>query len=494
MNALDTTEQKVSAPLDNERGAGDTLLARFGRWWGRKGEADADATGEGKAVHKAEASAAPVLSPRVQRRQREQLRQCFDARLTDGAANSAAQAWRQEYEAADEPMRQAMLGVLAEVAAPASETAKGDKADKAATSALASGGTGASGASLSQALSNARIRFFKRLAALHGHHGNSVCGLHFLIHLRADMLRWHKRVSGLRALDEDLEALFSNWFDVGLLELQPITWDSPASLLEKLIRYEAVHEIASWTDLRNRLDSDRRCYAFFHPRMPREPLIFVEVAFVPDMSANVQTLLDEAAPLEDLRRVKWAIFYSISNTQPGLRGVSFGNFLLKRVIEELQREFPKLKQFATLSPIPGFADWLRKQQGEAVTTMLGEKRVARWSERHGDAPADGAAWLAALTPDSQDAVLRECALALAAHYLVREQKDGLPADAVARFHLGNGACVERLNWGADLSRKGRTQSCGMMVNYLYVPDALDDNLARLGAGNPRVSRAVGKLL
>ncbi|REF02813.1 malonyl-CoA decarboxylase domain-containing protein [Cupriavidus plantarum] len=475
---LDTTEQKVSAPLENER-AGDTLLARFGRWWGRKGDdVNEGAPSAAATAATAQLSALPVLSARVQRRHREQLRQCFDARLTDGAANTAAQAWRQEYETAPEPVRQAMLEVLAEVAASGSDAAA----------------THASPSSLSQALSNARIRFFKRLAALHGQHGGSACGLHFLIHLRADMLRWHKRIPGLRVLDDDLEALFSNWFDVGLLELQPITWDSPASLLEKLIRYEAVHEISSWTDLRNRLDSDRRCYAFFHPRMPREPLIFVEVAFVPEMAANVQALLDEAAPLEDLRRVKWAIFYSISNTQAGLRGVSFGNFLLKRVIEELQREFPKLKQFATLSPIPGFADWLRRQDAAAIAGVLGEKRVARWTERHGDAPADGAAWLAALAPDSTDAAIRDTALTLAAHYLVREQKDGLPADAVARFHLGNGACVERLNWGADLSRKGRAQGCGMMVNYLYAPDALDDNLARLGAGNPRVSRAVGKLL
>ncbi len=380
-----------------------------------------------------------------------------------------------------------MLEVLAEVAGSTGAEEGAAAADKSGKSAR--GGSG-----LSQALSNARIRFFKRLAALHGQSGGSACGLHFLIRLRADMLRWQRRIPGLRVLDEDLEALFSNWFDVGLLELQPITWDSPASLLEKLIRYEAVHEISSWTDLRNRLDSDRRCYAFFHPRIPREPLIFVEVAFVPEMAANVQTLLDEAAPLEDLRRVKWAIFYSISNTQAGLRGVSFGNFLLKRVIEELQREFPKVRQFATLSPIPGFADWLRKQDGTAVAGALGEKRLARWQERHGPAPANGAGWLEALPADSQDAVVRDTALSLAAHYLVRERSQSLPADPVARFHLGNGACVERLNWGADLSRKGRAQACGMMVNYLYAPEALDDNLTRLGEGNPRISRSVGKLL
>jgi malonyl-CoA decarboxylase len=480
MSSLDSGDQKISAPLGVSEPPGPRLLSRIGRWWGRKGDGDAVPTPA------KDAEAAP-LPARVARRQREQLRLCLDARLTDSNANAAAQAWQAEYEAADEGMRRGMLEVLAEVAGSTGSAEGAADADKPGKPAR--GGSG-----LSQALSNARIRFFKRLAALHGQRGNSACGLHFLIHLRADMLRWQRRIPGLRVLDEDLEALFSNWFDVGLLELQPITWDSPASLLEKLIRYEAVHEISSWTDLRNRLDSDRRCYAFFHPRIPREPLIFVEVAFVPEMAANVQTLLDEAAPLEDLRRVKWAIFYSISNTQAGLRGVSFGNFLLKRVIEELQREFPKVRQFATLSPIPGFADWLRKQDGTAVATALGAKRLARWQDRHGEAPADGAGWLEALPPDCQDAVVRDTALSLAAHYLVRERNQSFPVDPVARFHLGNGACVERLNWGADLSRKGCTQSCGMMVNYLYAPEALDDNLARLGEGNPRISRAVGKLL
>ncbi|NUO87095.1 MAG: malonyl-CoA decarboxylase, partial [Cupriavidus sp.] len=329
MNSFDTGDQKISAPLGESEPSSSNILSRLGRWWGRKGEGDAKANGDARAATPADGEA--PLPPRVVRRQREQLRLCFDARLTDGAANAAAQAWQAEYEAAGEATRRGMLAVLAEVASNGSEdpAADGDK-----------------GARAGQAQSNARIRFFKRLAALHGQRGNSACGLHFLIQLRADMLRWQRRMPGLRPLDDDLEGLFSNWFDVGLLELQPITWDSPASLLEKLIRYEAVHEIASWTDLRNRLDSDRRCYAFFHPRIPREPLIFVEVAFAPEMAADVHTLLDEAAPLEDLRRVKWAIFYSISNTQAGLRGVSFGNFLLKRVIEEVQREFPKVKQFA----------------------------------------------------------------------------------------------------------------------------------------------------
>lgn len=508
MTSFDTADKTlpadktVSAPLGASETLGDapgaTLLARFGRWWSRRtGEPDA-AGDKGVRDGKARAAGPATLSPRVARRQREQLRLCFDSRLTDGAANAAAQAWRAEYESADEGIRQAMLGVLAEVSnsGTALAGAQGEDPGNGGNAAK----SGRSGSTLTQALSNARIRFFKRLAALHGEGPHSACGLHFVIHLRADMLRWHKRIDGLRALDEDLEALLSNWFDVGLLELQPITWDSPASLLEKLIRYEAVHEIASWADLRNRLDSDRRCYAFFHPRMPREPLIFVEVAFVPEMAADVHTLLDESAPREDLRRFKWAIFYSISNTQAGLRGVSFGNFLLKRVIEELQGEFPKLKQFATLSPIPGFADWLRRQDADTVAKVLGPKCLQRWQARTAadggpqPLPASGAEWLAALPAGSDDALVRDSALALAAHFLVRERNGALPADPVARFHLGNGACVERLNWGADMSAKGRAQSCGMMVNYLYVPEALDDNLARLGAGNPRVSRAVGKLL
>ena len=507
MTSFETGDKTVSAPLGASETLGDarpdaaggTLLARFGRWWNRKGTpAEADAANDGKT----RAAGPATLSTRVQRRQREELRLCFDARLTDGAANAAAQAWRNEYEAADEPTRQAMLTLLAEVA---NSGAQGDGAGEATTAGTTAGEAGKparNGSGLSHALASARIRFFKRLAGLHGPSATSACGLHFIIHLRADMLRWYKKIPGLRVLDEDLEGLLSNWFDVGLLELQPITWDSPASLLEKLIRYEAVHEIASWADLRNRLDSDRRCYAFFHPRIPREPLIFVEVAFVPEMAANVQSLLDEAAPQEDLRRVKWAIFYSISNTQPGLRGVSFGNFLLKRVIEELQREFPKVKQFATLSPIPGFADWLRKQDGDTVAKVLGGKCMQRWSARAPAAgetkppavPATGAEWLAALNASSDDALVRDSGLALAAHFLVHARNGALPADPVARFHLGNGACVERLNWGADLSSKGRAQSCGMMVNYLYVPEALDDNLTKLGEGSPRISRSVAKLL
>jgi malonyl-CoA decarboxylase len=464
----DTADVNMKIPVSVPETSGN-ILARLSKWWTRKDEKSSN-------LANGVASGAATLGAREARRMREQLRRCFDARLTDVAANEAAREWRDRYAAAAADVQLAMLGILADVAAEAgtSDSSRG------------------SGSQLTQALSNARIRFFKRLNGL-----EAGGGLRFLLGLRADMLRARKQFPALKLLDEDLEGLFSNWFDVGLLELRRISWDSPASLLEKLIVYEAVHEIASWADLRNRLDSDRRCYAFFHPRLPQEPLIFVEVAFVPEMAGNVQALLDETAPLEDLSKVRWAIFYSISNTQTGLRGVSFGNFLLKRVVEEIQTEFPKLKQFATLSPIPGFADWLRKQSAENLNEVFSTRALARHRSALGE-DAGGAAWLTWLQSDDADesegAIRQSIGIGVAAHYLAKVRDGDLPADPVARFHLGNGAQMERLNWRADASKKGKAQSCGMMVNYLYELDALDDNLAQLGEGKPRLGRGIARLL
>ncbi|HRE17799.1 MAG TPA: malonyl-CoA decarboxylase family protein, partial [Rhodocyclaceae bacterium] len=201
------------------------------------------------------------------------------------------------------------------------------------------------------AMRSARIRILTQFNALPQ-------GVKFLVDLRVDLLSFLESDPELAALDRELENRLTAWFDVGFLELRRITWQSPAALLEKLIQYEAVHAIRSWTDLKNRLDSDRRCYGFFHPRMPDEPLIFVEVALVNKLADNVQELLDEHAPVFDPKQATTAIFYSISNTQEGLRGVSFGNFLLKRVVDALKRDLPQLKQFATLSPLPGLRRWL----------------------------------------------------------------------------------------------------------------------------------------
>ena len=296
-------------------------------------------------------------------------------------------------------------------------------------------------------------------------------GIAFLVNLRAEMQPHLKADKRLFALDVEMEYMFSTWFDVGFLELQRISWDSPASLVEKLIRYEAVHDIRSWDDVKNRLDSDRRCYGFFHPRLPGEPLIFVEVALINEIAASITPLLDEAAAPADLDRATTAVFYSISNTQAGLRGVSFGDSLIKRVVERLREEFPRLKTFATLSPIPGLRVWLARnapaelQQAWEAATELPEKSPARIALQQ---------W--------------------AARYLAQELQDGKPLDAVARFHLGNGARVERLNWAADPSAKGFKLSYGLMVNYLYDLKKLDKNRATLAQGKVPIAPAIKDLL
>jgi malonyl-CoA decarboxylase len=286
---------------------------------------------------------------------------------------------------------------------------------------------------------------------------------------------------------------------VGFLDLRPINWDSPASLLEKLIRYEAVHDIRSWADLKNRLDSDRRCYAFFHPRLPQEPLIFVEVALMDHLADSITPLLDEAAAAADLGRATTAIFYSISNTQTGLRGVSFGDSLIKRVVETLKHEFPRLKTFATLSPIPGLRSWLVREIPTAWPTLsLAQQTGLAHAVGVSPVPSAVAAALLAVAEGGGSpqavAAVKPWLLALTARYLAREVKQGAPIDPVARFHLGNGARVERINWAADPSPRGRKQSLGLMVNYLYDLDKLDDNRAHLAQGRIAASRAVKSLM
>jgi malonyl-CoA decarboxylase len=312
-------------------------------------------------------------------------------------------------------------------------------------------------AALRGAMRSRRIRIMTQFNAIPQ-------GVKFLVDLRADLLRYLETDRELAVLDRELESRLSAWFDVGFLELQRLTWNSPAALLEKLIEYEAVHEIRSWTDLKNRLDSDRRLYAFFHPRMPAEPLIFVEVALTDHLAGNVQELLDEHAPVFDHRKADTAIFYSISNTQVGLRGVSFGNFLLKRVIDDLKRDFPKLTNFATLSPLPGLASWVRKNPqvlaDAAIELSLDELSTGLWAQ---DA--------------KQRRALRDPLLHLGARYLASaKQGSGAPLDPVSRFHLGNGARIERLNFLADCAPKGFRQSFGLMVNYFYNLDDIEVNL------------------
>lgn len=328
-------------------------------------------------------------------------------------------------------------------------------------------------AALRRALTAPRRRVFTHFSSLPD-------GVKFLVGMRADILRLISQDPALEALDEELGAMLSAWFDVGFLTLRRISWDSPASLLEKLVSYEAVHEIRSWKDLRNRLDSDRRCYAFFHPRMPEEPLIFVEIALVREMAGNIRELLNEKSPTLAPEKADTAIFYSISNTQAGLRGVSFGNFLIKRVVEALRADFPWLKTFATLSPVPVFGKWLRAelarqgdrllgaQERQALAAFAGETPVAEWLQ----STLEGGEWRReeALAKALQRPLMRLCA-----GYLSEERSGAEAYDPVARFHLGNGARIERLNWLGDVSSKGMRQSAGMMVNYLYALDDIESN-------------------
>ena len=290
--------------------------------------------------------------------------------------------------------------------------------------------------------------------------------------VRAELVAMTGNAPALQALDDDLRDLLTSWFDVGFLDLRSMTWDTPAALLEKLIEYEAVHAISSWRDLKNRLAVDRRCYAYFHPHMPDEPLIFVQVALVKGMADNVQRLLDQDAPLEDPEHADNAIFYSISNCQAGLVGISFGSFLIKRVVDALARELPNVKTFATLSPIPGFRDWLDARLATEGDSVLGGPEGSKHLASLAGAET-GPAGLAALLEREnwwQDgaitAVLEPVLMRLAARYLLGG--DGARAlDRVAHFHLANGARIEHLNWLADTSEKGLRESAGMMVNYRY---------------------------
>ena len=308
-------------------------------------------------------------------------------------------------------------------------------------------------------------------------------GMKFLVDLRATLLDRLKGDAYLTALDSDLKALLANWFDIGFLELQRIDWHSPAVLLERLVGYEAVHEIRSWSDLKNRLDSDRRCYALFHPSKPAEPLIFVEVALVRGLAGSVQRLLDKKAPLLDPKEADTAIFYSISNCQRGLAGISFGNYLIKRVVGLLESEYRTLKTFATLSPIPGFRRWLDgKLKAEEAGLVSPEETTALLALAPEPKPANGAAALAALMARrgwAREAgtvkALEPILIRLAARYLLIESRgDKRALDPVAHFHLGNGARIERIMMGADTSDKGVKESATLMVNYVYDPAKIED--------------------
>ncbi|MCI0752858.1 malonyl-CoA decarboxylase [Teichococcus vastitatis] len=309
-----------------------------------------------------------------------------------------------------------------------------------------------------------------------------------LVQLRQELLGELKKHPELKPLDADLQHLFASWFNRGFLELRRIDWDTPAAILEKLIDYEAVHEIMGWQDLRRRLAPDRRCFAFFHRALPGEPLIFVEVALTQGLAGAIQPLL---APQDGSARAEFdtAIFYSISNCQEGLRGVSFGNFLIKQVVEELKAELPEVKRFSTLSPVPGFRRWLKRRldRGGDDLFRAGEEAAilalhipAGAAEEGAGAPAAAAVLDSLATGEwwidpLREAALRPPLLRLAAEYLTRPNTGMGNIDPVARFHLGNGARLERINWLGNTAARGMTESYGVMVNYLYDPDSIEAN-------------------
>ncbi|QEQ98148.1 malonyl-CoA decarboxylase [Neptunomonas concharum] len=313
-------------------------------------------------------------------------------------------------------------------------------------------------------------------------------GIKFLVDMRAQLLSLKSEHPELKPLEEDLKRLLISWFDIGLLQLEQINWHSSAELLEKLIAYEAVHAIKSWDDLKNRLDSDRRCFAFFHPNMPNEPLIFVEVALVKGLADNVQALLDEKAPVLDIEEADTAIFYSISNAQKGLAGISFGNFLIKRVVKELQHDFPQLTQFSTLSPIPGFLRWLSNQSEEELATLPGGKELVEKGKTGKEFNT-----LESLL----DSTLKAPLSSLVAYYLVKAKRknSNTAADPVTHFHLSNGSQIAQLNWLADTSKNGLKQSAGFMVNYLYdLPRIEERSQAYISQGTRSVSSSIKTLI
>ncbi len=456
---------------------------------------------KGYVRHKEEA-----LSPRVLRRTLEELKAIVDPQISAVEGGRRAQGVARWYASAPLEQRRDMWLLMSEqfVADPQiTRQAQARFAAQAGTPDEA-----AAEVHYRRATVSPRRRLLQRISAFPE-------GIRFLVDLRADMLLHLKADKRLQALDVEMEYMFSTWFDVGFLDLKRISWDSPASLIEKLIKYEAVHDIKSWSDVKNRLDSDRRCYGFFHPRLPDDPLIFVEVAFTDGMADCITPLLHESADATDLKKAATAIFYSISNTQSGLRGVGFGDSLIKRVVETLKDEFPKLKHFATLSPIPGFRAWLGKNAGSLLDRLDDKARLQLAAALGGGTqvplPADGKAGLKvdvkADVPATQflsaadnatkldpKSPVRKLMLQCAALYLGRELKDGKPLDPVARFHLGNGARVERLNWAGDPSAKGIKQSCGLMVNYLYDLKRLDKHRALLGQGKIAVSADIEALL
>ena len=380
---------------------------------------------------------------------------CQRLLASDGEASSIALASRAlgMYQRLDAQQRQRFFARLA------SDFAAEPAAIDAAYARYAEQRDNASLEALFEACEPRRQELFRRLNLTSG-------GTVELVRMREDLLGLLREHPELTAIDADFAHLFGSWFNRGFLMLKRIDWHTPASILEKIIRYEAVHEIRDWDDLRRRLDArDRRCFAFFHPAIGDDPLIFVEVALHKGLPARIQPILaGEDAGIDDPEVADTAAFFGISNCQTGLRGISFGNFLIKQVVQELKQELPQLKHFVTLSPVPGFAQWLAERRDDEALPISVRKSLAELEDPdwHRD-------------PERAER-LKSVVKPLAARYLLEEKNArGLPLNPVARFHLGNGAELHRINWLGDVSAKGLRQAAGLMVNYLYVLDDIERN-------------------
>jgi malonyl-CoA decarboxylase len=312
---------------------------------------------------------------------------------------------------------------------------------------------------LARAVEAPRQELFRRINTAPG-------GGATLVRMREDLLHFIQEDEdpALDAVDADLRHLLKVWFNRGFLTLERIDWNTPAAILERLIQYESVHEIRGWEDLRRRLAEDRRCFAFFHPALSGDPVIFVEVALVCDLADSVGPLLDRNGPIIDPAAADTAIFYSINNCHEGLRGITFGNFLIKQVVVELQRELPTIGQFATLSPVPGFRRWLSGALDRLAQPLVSDVERSALQDLLAGPVSE-----TAVTP------LQEPLMRIAAHYLLAEKRDREPLDPVARFHLRNGARLERMNWLGDRSQRGLGESLGIMANYLYDPRSIEKN-------------------
>ena len=325
-------------------------------------------------------------------------------------------------------------------------------------------------AALVKATEAPRVKLFRRM-------NMAPSATPVLVKMRGDLLGYLQTKPPLKPVDSDLKHQFISWFNRGFLELRVIDWNSPAAVLERIIQYESVHAIQGWDDLRSRLRENRMCFAFFHPAMPDDPLVFVEVAITAGIPQAIGPLIEKSAEPEDERDLDTVVFYSISNCHPGLAGVSFGNFLIKQVVEEVGKRYPKARRYITLSPVPGFCRWLT-EAGASQGLDVHELRSAAKTSDTGDKD-----------------VIADRALKLCAQYLVKERAGELALDPVARFHLGNGASLHAIHWAADLSDKGLQQSAGIMVNYLYDLGSIEENHdAYFDQGEVAISRPVARLL